>query len=295
MNKILGNIFKGDKVIWMVFFFLCIVSVIEVYSASAQLTYKTADYVTPMIKHIGLLAVGIGCTIVTLNINCRYFKGLIKLLLAASFVLLIVVYFIGASTNGAQRWIPIFGIQFQPSELAKGSLVLATAQILSVMQTDKGADPKAFSFILSVCALIVPLIMLENLSTAILLCIVIFMMMLIGRVPIRQLGKLMGVVLLAVALLVGMIMTFGKDNSEEQPGKQLTEQMTAKNEPDDKSVVEKVFHRFDTWKARIDKFMSHKQITPKEVDLDKDAQVAHANIAIASSNIVGKGPGNSEE
>ena len=41
--------------------------------------------------------------------------------------------------------------------------------------------------------------------------------------------------------------------------------------------------------------MSHKQITPKEVDLDKDAQVAHANIAIASSNIVGKGPGNSEE
>ena len=41
--------------------------------------------------------------------------------------------------------------------------------------------------------------------------------------------------------------------------------------------------------------MSHKQITPKEVDLDKDAQVAHANIAIASSNIAGKGPGNSEE
>lgn len=295
MNKILGNIFKGDKVIWMVFFFLCIVSVIEVYSASAQLTYKTADYVTPMIKHIGLLAVGIGCTIVTLNINCRYFKGLIKLLLAASFVLLIVVYFIGASTNGAQRWIPIFGIQFQPSELAKGSLVLATAQILSVMQTDKGADPKAFSFILSVCALIVPLIMLENLSTAILLCIVIFMMMLIGRVPIRQLGKLMGVVLLAVALLVGMIMTFGKDTTQEQPDKQLTEQMTAKNEPDDKSVVEKVFHRFDTWKARIDKFNDHGDITPKDIDLDKDAQVAFSNIAIASSNVAGKGPGNSEQ
>ena len=71
MNKTLGNIFKGDKVIWMVFFFLCIVSVIEVYSASAQLTYKAGDYVTPMIKHIGLLFVGIGFTNVTLNINCR--------------------------------------------------------------------------------------------------------------------------------------------------------------------------------------------------------------------------------
>ena len=295
MNKTLGNIFKGDKVIWMVFFFLCIVSVIEVYSASAQLTYKAGDYVTPMIKHIGLLFVGIGFTIVTLNINCRYFKGLITPLLALSFLLLIVVYFIGASTNGAQRWIPFFGIQFQPSELAKGSLILATAQILSVMQTDNGADPKAFGFILSVCGLIVPLIMLENLSTAMLLCIVIFMMMLIGRVPIRQLGKLMGIVLLSVALLVGMIMTFGNDNTQQQVGKQLTEQVASTEEAKDKSAVEKIFHRFDTWKARIDKFMSHKQITPKEVDLDKDAQVAHANIAIASSNIVGKGPGNSEE
>lgn len=295
MNKTLGNIFKGDKVIWMVFFFLCIVSVIEVYSASAQLTYKTADYVTPMIKHIGLLAVGIAGTIVTLNINCRYFKGLITPLLALSFVLLIVVFFIGNSTNGAQRWIPILGIQFQPSELAKGSLILATAQILSVMQTDKGADPKAFGFILSVCGLIVPLIMLENLSTAILLCIVIFMMMLIGRVPMRQLGRLMGLVLLCIALLIGMVMAFGKDNEQEQPGKQLTEQVIAKEDAKDKSMVEKIFHRFDTWKARIDKFASNKQITPKEVDLDKDAQVAHANIAIASSNIVGKGPGNSEE
>ena len=289
MNKTLGNIFKGDKVIWMVFFFLCIVSVIEVYSASAQLTYKAGDYVTPMIKHIGLLLVGIGFTIVTLNINCRYFKGLITPLLALSFVLLIVVYFIGASTNGAQRWIPIFGIQFQPSELAKGSLVLATAQILSVMQTDNGADPKAFGFILSVCGLIVPLIMLENLSTAMLLCIVIFMMMLIGRVPIRQLGTMPN---------INGIITFKatlKIAAQEQSGKQLTEQVASIAEPKHKSAVEKVFHRFDTWKARIDKFMNHKQITPKEVDLDKDAQVAHANIAIASSNIAGKGPGNSEE
>ena len=38
-NKSLSNIFKGDKVIWMVFFFLCIISIIEVYSASSSLSY----------------------------------------------------------------------------------------------------------------------------------------------------------------------------------------------------------------------------------------------------------------
>ena len=60
-------------------------------------------------------------------------------------------------------------------------------------------------------------------------------------------------------------------------------------------LVEKVFHRFDTWKARIDKFLDNKEIAPEDVDLDKDGQTAHANIAIASSNVVGKGPGNSVE
>ena len=34
MNKKIGNIFKGDKVIWMVFFFLCMISIVEVFSAS---------------------------------------------------------------------------------------------------------------------------------------------------------------------------------------------------------------------------------------------------------------------
>jgi cell division protein FtsW len=36
-------------------------------------------------------------------------------------------------------------------------------------------------------------------------------------------------------------------------------------------------------------------VAPEDFDLDKDMQVAHANIAIVSSNIIGKGPGNSVE
>ena len=295
INKTLGNIFKGDKVIWMVFFFLCLISVIEVYSASAQLTYRASSYIAPMFKHIGLLAMGVLATVLTLNVKCRYFKLLTTPLLVLSFVMLICVFFVGESTNGAQRWMGIAGIQFQPSEIAKGAMVLATAQILSNLQTENGADKNAFKYILTVGAFIILPIMFENLSTAMLLCIVIFMMMLIGRVPMRQLGRLLGFTVLSAALLVGAVLTLGHDNAQnpQMEGKQLTEQVKA--EPKEKSTVEKVFHRFDTWKARIDKFLVHKELTPKDIDLDKDAQVAHANIAIASSNIAGKGPGNSEE
>lgn len=295
ISKTLGNIFKGDRTIWMVFLCLSIISVIEVYSASAQLTYKSGSYIAPMLKHIGLLGVGVFFAVLTLNVKCRYFKVLTTPMLLVSIFMLIWVYVVGASTNGAQRWIPIFGIQFQPSEIAKGTMVLATAQILSALQTENGADKNAFRYIVIVGMPIIGLIMLENLSTALLLCIVIFMMMLIGRVPAKQLGRILGLAVLSVVLLVSAIMAFGTDKSKDAAGnKQLTEQID-NAEPKDKSIVEKAFHRFDTWKARIDKFLANEEVKPGDIDLDKDAQVSHANIAIASSNIVGKGFGCSDE
>ena len=291
-NKTLSNIFKGDKVIWMIFFFLCIISVVEVFSASSELTYKGGSYFSPLIKHIGILFLGICCMIVTLNIQCKYFKAVTPFMLPISFISLIWVLFAGQATNGAQRWVSFVGIQFQPSEIAKGTLVLATAQILSAMQTDHGADRRAFKFILIVCGFIIPLIGMENLSTAALLCVVIFLLMVIGRVPMRQLGKLVGITASFMLVVFAGIMLIGKDNTQENTDKKLTEQVKDDRE---EGALGKIFHRADTWKSRIDKFASPKESTPEEVDLDKDAQVAHANIAIASANVVGKGPGNSVE
>lgn len=85
INKTLGNLFKGDKVIWMVFFFLCIISVIEVYSASSQLTYKGGSYIAPVLKHVWILLMGIFCMLVTMNIKCKYFKIVTPFLLLVSF------------------------------------------------------------------------------------------------------------------------------------------------------------------------------------------------------------------
>lgn len=295
MDKTLGNIFKGDKVIWMVFFFLCIISVIEVYSASAGLTYKGGHYWAPILKHTGILLVGVFAMVVTLNIKCKYFKIVTPFLLLIAVVALITVLLAGQSTNGAQRWISIVGIQFQPSEIAKGALVLATAQILSAMQTEHGADKNAFKYILIVSAFIIPLIMVENLSTAMLLCMVIFMMMIIGRVPGKILGKALGVVTLLILTIFTLVMVVGKDHEKENANPNHIEQVATAEQKKDPSMFGSVFHRFDTWKGRIDRFMAGKETPPEEFDLDKDAQIGHANIAIVSSNFIGKGPGNSVE
>lgn len=295
MNKKLGNIFKGDKVIWMVFFFLCIVSIVEVFSASSGLTYKAGNYMAPIIKHIAILAVGIFFMVVTLNVKCKYFKIATPLLLVFSFATLVWVGIAGEATNDAQRWISFLGIQFQPSEIAKGTMILATAQILSAMQTDTGADRHALKYILIVCLFFVPFIGAENLSTAVLICVVIFFMMVIGRVPSKQLGQLIGVAAILVVGVVAAVMLLGKSVEAENPKANLTEQVARTQTDGEMKRNGPKLGRLDTWKSRIDKFLNSKEVAPQEVDLDKDAQVAHANIAIASCNIIGKGPGNSVE
>ena len=121
-------------------------------------------------------------------------------------------------------------------------------------------------------------------------------MMFIGLVPKRQLLRLLGIIGAIAVLGLAMILLFGDaDKANTANSKTNLTEQTAQEKKEEPGVIEKVFHRADTWKARIEKFVSTEKIPPEQYDLDKDAQVAHANIAIASSNIIGKGPGNSEE
>ena len=293
MNKKIGNIFKGDKVIWMVFFFLCMISIVEVFSASSGLTYKSHNYVGPIAYHAGTIIVGVVVAIITLNIPCRYFKLMTPFLMLLTGLLLIIVMFGGGkSTNDASRWISILGFTVQPSEIAKGTIVLVVAQILSAMQRENGADRQAFKWILWITVPTCLLIGFENLSTAAMLFGVVILMMFIGQVPKRQLLKLAGALCLCAILVVGMVMLVGHDKSKEETAQTTMVEQT--DQPKKKSKLEKILHRADTWKSRIMKF-GKDDVSPQEYDLDKDAQVAHANIAIVSSGVVGKGPGQSVE
>ncbi|MFA4047300.1 FtsW/RodA/SpoVE family cell cycle protein [Prevotella sp. PCHR] len=294
----ISNKLKGDGIIWMVFFFLCIISIIEVYSASSGLTYKGGYYWGPALKHTSFLLIGVCFMVGVMNIKCKYFKIITPFALLLSMIMLIMVLVSGHAENDATRWLSLFGIKFQPSELAKGSLILAEAQILSAMQTKDGADPRAFRFILFISIPTIMLIFFENFSTAFLLGTVVVMMMIIGRVPGKQIGRLVGIVVLAGAMAVAAVMIFGTDKQKEKNSTTntvLVENADKNAKKSEKSALSKVTHRFDTWKTRIDKFIDNEYVAPNDYDLDNDAQVAHANIAIVSSNIVGKGPGNSVE
>lgn len=296
-NKI-GNIFKGDKVVWMVFMLLCLISLVEVFSASSSLSYKTGNYMKPMLFHGFMLLLGLVAVVATSSVNCRYYKVALIVLYPLSVFLLFLVLVTGESTNGASRWISLGPFTFQPSELAKGTMILAEAQILSAMQTGNGASKNALKSIAIVAAFLLLPIMLENLSTAVLLGAVIIMMMFIGRIPMRQLGYIMSGIAALVVIMLLFIFVFGNSDRAQMNETQqnvLTETVDdAEEAPKKVSKIDKLFHRAYTWKGRIVDFASSEELDPDSVDLrGKGAQSNNAKIAIASSGVTGKGPGHS--
>uniref|UniRef100_UPI003FEDA0BD FtsW/RodA/SpoVE family cell cycle protein n=2 Tax=Alloprevotella sp. TaxID=1872471 RepID=UPI003FEDA0BD len=265
------RLFQGDLVIWAIYFWLCMISLIEVYSAGSSLSYKSGDFMAPLFKQAIFLGIGTAVVWVIHSIPCRFFK-LGVFLYPISIFLLILTLIIGAKENDGARWLN-FGIKFQPSEIAKGALVLFVALILSFGQTEKGADKRAMKIILFATCLTCALIVTENLSTAALLFATVFVMMFIGRVPTKQLGKIVGVCLLGVVLLATIVTIFPKEKLNES----------------------KLLHRASTWVDRVKDHTSDKETMSDTIFLRDHAQEARAKIAIASSNMIGKMPGNSEQ
>lgn len=264
---LIGNLFKGDKVVWIVFAFLSLISLVEVYSASSTLAYSGSSTFGPILRHGMFLLLGAGLMLVLHNLKLKWitFMGLGLTLVA--FLLLVLTPVIGVRVNNAARWISIFGIQFQPSEFAKLAMVIVTAFILSKTQRSEAMLDKAFWIILALTGVFAALIVPENGSTAVMLCLVVFFMMVVGRIRTKKLLFLGGSVLLVVFLAVFLLKVV-----DEVPG----------------------MPRWDTWQNRL--FGEEISVTDPDFRItDKNYQTSHAKIAVANGTIVGSMPGNSTQ
>lgn len=267
-------LFEGDTVIWMVLFFLCIISITEVYSASSNMSYQSGYFWKPVLQHAGYILIGVLTALFIHKIHCRYFKLIPVLFIPVSVIMLVTTLFTGR-INGASRWLGYGGISFQPSEIAKGALIAAAALILSSMRDEKGAQKDAFKWIMIITAVICGLIVPENFSTAGITFLVILFMMFVGRVPWKQLGSLLG--LLAIIGATGYsIVRYTPDDTVRELGRMPG------------------LHRLPTWVNRV-RNHTEEPVDPQKYDTQINPQVTHSRIAIATCNIVGRGPGNSVE
>jgi len=266
-----NKLFKGDRVIWIIFMFLCLISVLEVFSATSTIAYKNANYWAPIARHGFFLVGGFVLVLLLHNIPYRFFP-LIILLLPVSIVMLLAAPFVGIELNDAHRWLDLFGIQFQPSEFAKLSIIVYIAFLMS--KRNRFTDDQIFKYILIALGITCVLILPENFSTAFMLFGVSYLLMFIGQMPIKKMLMLAGVIVLALCLFVGGLMTL-QDN-----------------------VLDKI-PRASVWKGRLVEHLSHQKENVDESGVykitDDNYQVSHANMAIANGGVFGQMPGHGEQ
>ena len=286
-----GRVLKGDKAVWMIFFFLCCVSIIEVYSASSRMTFSSGNHWGPLINQFTFLVAAFVIVLVLHYVPCSKLNWVAPFFLPFSMVVLLITTFSsGGSLNGTHRWTQIFGVSLQPSELVKGAMVFWTALILArtqmVRRLDngkiitgavKGKTPaRPFWYIVVPLGLCCLIIFKDNVSTAVMLFTVIFIMMIIGKIYWVYLVKLAGSLVVLGGLLLFSVMTLPDDVVAKIPG--LDRTLTVKHR----------IQRFDEDKAEFGSEEWKKQ----QLD-DKNSQSTYAKVAIANSGGTGLWFGNS--
>jgi len=199
---------KGDRWIWIIVILLSIWSLMAVYSATGTIAYKKGvGSEAYLFKHLIFIVGGIALMYFSHLLDYRHYAGISKLLMVVTIPLLLYTLLFGANVNDASRWvtIPIINQTFQTSDLAKLALITFLARTLTRKQENIKDVKKAFIPIMgSVCAVFI-LIALANLSTAIMLFGVSILLLIMGRISIKQISIvcLAGLLLLTAVIFLG--------------------------------------------------------------------------------------------
>ena len=161
------------------------------YSASyAQSLYDTGFVSSTryLQKQAVCALIGLVAMAVISRVPAEFWLKLAWPLYIASIVLLLLVLVFGQTVNGAKRWINIAGLQFQPSEIAKFTMIL----LLAKLTRSFGSDAKTFrygvlAFGAAMMGILVPLALERHLSAIMLLGMVAVVMMFVAGTRSRWL------------------------------------------------------------------------------------------------------------
>lgn len=257
MNLQIKNIkLLGDKAIWTSVFSLSLFSLLLVYSTEG---------ISDLIRHGFKLFLGIFCMYIVHKIKFKYFSKLGQLSYFISVILLILVFVIGVSVNGASRWLSIAGQQFQPSDIAKIAVLVFMARQISKNRDQINKFSIFFLHVLSPLLLICILVLPNNFSTSALIFINGLVLMFVSKVRFKFL----------ISIFFTAIFTM------------FSIYFLAKYTSLGSSIIPRSY----TWVSRFDAFLFDKEGDEQT----KDYQQNQAFVAIQNGGFIGLGPGKSTQ
>ena len=255
---------KGDYQIWTLVAAFSLISIVVVFSATGKMAIMSnGGTLSFLFKHSSLVIMGLVTMYFFHHIDYHKYAQFSNVGVILSILMLIYTYKYGVSINDARRWLrlPLIGMTFMPSDLAKLSLISNLAAMLAKRQHVQYAIQELWPMIIKII-LICACIALTNVSTAVLLFLTCFLLMYFGRVPTEYLAVLIAGIFLAASLLV----------------------MTGTGS------------RIKTARSRITNYVQGIK-GKKEKDADKQSsyQIDRSFYAIANGGLFGKGPGRSQQ
>ncbi len=258
LGKVIAKDLKGDRSIWLIVFFLGILSLLAVYSAVGSMAYTTRDGNTIfyLIQQLIFISIGFFIMWITYRLDYMFYSRLAPVFLVISIPLLVYTIGFGTEINDARRWITIPWIDktFQTSDFARIALIMFLARAIAKKQENIKDFKSAFVPLLLPVMVVTLLIAPSNLSTALLLFTTSILMIFIGRIHLKYIILL----LMAGILFLGLLVAISKFLPELSRG--------------------------ETWKNRLQEFALFD---------DGGYQIQQSKIAIARGEWLGVGPGNS--
>ena len=295
------NLANIDRTYWWLFALLIAVAIIALFSASSTLVYSHHSALGPIGQQMFFIVLGVIAAFGIQYIPSYWVRFGGYALLGISTLLVYSTMIPGnplvVTINGAARWVRIAGITFQPSELAKLSLIIVVADQLARIRSEADKS-KYFYRTLIIAAIVMLPIMASNLSTAVLIGLIIFCLWVLARIPWKYTLSVVGIAIIALCLGYAIV-EFGF----VRPGRPM-------HGP---------FKRATTWVSRIDRHLNitsnpltsnsltvspsngetldGRGIDPKYILTDENIQEVYASVAIArgGASPLGVLPGNSKE
>ena len=278
------NLANIDRTYWWLFALLIAVAIIALFSASSTLVYSHHSALGPIGQQMFFIVLGVIAAFGIQYIPSYWVRFGGYVLLGISTLLVYSTMIPGnplvVTINGAARWVRIAGITFQPSELAKLSLIIVVADQLARIKSEADKS-KYFYRTLIIAAIVMLPIMASNLSTAVLIGLIIFCLWVLARIPWKYTLSVVGIAIIALCLGYAIV-EFGF----VRPGR----------------TMHGPFKRATTWVSRIDRHLNltndkSQMANDKYVLTDENIQEVYSSVAIArgGASPLGVLPGNSKE
>ena len=272
------NLQNIDKTFWVIFLSLIAVAIIALFSASSTLVYMHHSALGPIGQQMFFIVLGVIAAFGIQYIPSPWIRicgyGLLGLSTLLVYSTMIPGNPLVVTINGAARWVRIAGITFQPSELAKLSLIIVIADQLARIHSEDDKR-KYFYRTLIIAAVVMLPVMASNLSTAVLIGLIIFCLWIMARIPWRYTLSVVGIAVLVLGLGYAIV-EFGFVRPHRE--------------------MHGPFKRATTWVARIDRHFVDDD-SSKYTLTDDNIQEVYAAVAIArgGASPLGVLPGNSKE